>query len=123
MTLLTRLSRLILILAVILSGAGSAVARSEMAGMAVPAGGAGFELCGGAGTVLGFDPQGHPVSDHHTCPHCLAAGALSAALDAPPCAWTAATGTARAVVLPPARVPGPNFSPESPLARGPPPRI
>jgi hypothetical protein len=123
MSALTRLFRLFLILAVILSGVESAVAQSEMAGLAAPAGGAGFELCGGDGTILGFDPQGHPVTDHHACPHCLAAGALAAALDAPPCAWTAATGAARAAVLPPPAVLAASSGTDRPVARGPPTRI
>lgn len=121
MTLLRRLSQLILILAVILSGAGSAVARSEMAGLnGVVLGGA-FVLCGGD-DALGFDPQGHPVSAHHACPHCLAAGALAVALDAPPCAWTAAEGEGRALVLPALVLATLACGTDRPMARGPPAR-
>ena len=98
MALIHRCLALILMLAVILSGAESAVARAEMASALYPV------ICGentpGA-EPLAIDVTGKPIPAHHSCPHCLAAGALAPALPPTPPVLLAAVGApCAAEVLP-----------------------
>jgi hypothetical protein len=87
MNLIRRCLALILTFAVILSGAHSVVARSEMAGAVYPV------LCSQAepgAPAQAFDVTGRPIAAHHACPHCLAAGSFDLTLPPQPqgARWT-----------------------------------
>ncbi len=121
MCLLRRLFALALTLAVILSGAESAVARSEMAGASLVA------LCAGPGAaapVVMLDrATGKPLAHAHACPHCLAAHGPWAGL--PPPGLTPRLTLGRSLdrlALPPGPVPT-AATPRAALARGPPLRV
>jgi hypothetical protein len=117
MALIRRCLALLVTLAVIFTGAETAVARAEMAAAVYPV------LCGEAGSAaepLAFDVTGRPIAPHHTCPHCLAAGGLALALPPPQVAWTSAPTALNALCLP-ATAPHPASQARlRPAATGPP---
>lgn len=115
MTKLRHLIILLVTLAVTLSSAQTAVARSEMAGAITPV------LCGdfGAPPDQAFDPAGNPLQKHHDCPHCLAAQDLAAPLP-PTLTWTAVAGRVSAAVRPVVLPALPVAAIALPEARGPP---
>jgi hypothetical protein len=117
MTRLRPILAVLLSLALLVSGAASAVARAEMASAVYPV------ICGdlGAEDAPAFDPAGNPLTHRHACPHCLSAGALAQGLPAPDLALLPPPAMPRALALVPAPdTPLPGHPHSRPEARGPP---
>jgi hypothetical protein len=114
MPLIRHLFTLILTLAVILTGAETAVARAEMAAATTPV------LCGAAETGLTFDPMGHPLAHRSACPHCLAAGVQVLGPDPAPAELRPLDQRLVLILWPAPDVPARLQSRPRPEARGPP---